>query len=157
MPPLLAAPARPGLQGYSCKAWIAREVEEKHLRGHHYVWFSQELNPIQNGDSSNPAWLYLTIDRAVKKSDVNHPKIRDVRAKLLRVVARLLGTANAGLARELKREIRKAPLSMFRPQLWMLSLPAISSERVKSSGATPGWDEQHVDDLRAGEFEVIVE
>ncbi|HYM10518.1 MAG TPA: hypothetical protein VEU62_07295 [Bryobacterales bacterium] len=136
---------------------MARQLEEKHLGGHYHVWFSQELNPIQNGDSSNPAWLYLTIDRAVKKGDVNHPKIRDVRAKLVRVVTRRLGTASAGLARELKREIRKAPLAMFRPQLWMLSLSAISSERVKSSGATPGWDERHVDDLGAGEFEVIVE
>jgi hypothetical protein len=34
--------------------------------GWYYVWFSLELNPIRNGDSSNPLLLYWKIDTAVK-------------------------------------------------------------------------------------------
>jgi hypothetical protein len=34
--------------------------------GWYYVWFSLELNPIRNGDSSNPLLFYWKIDTAVK-------------------------------------------------------------------------------------------
>ena len=82
MPPPLSLPQPSPQHGYACKIWIARELEEQHLGGRHYVWFSREFNPFHKGDSSNPAWLYLTIDRAVKHGDRNHPKIRELRRKL---------------------------------------------------------------------------
>ena len=103
--------------GYGCKVWISRRLEEKFRGGSHFVWFCRELNPLHNGDSSNPLWLYLTIDRAVKSGDLFHPKIQDLRAKLSRVVGRLLRPTDPSLARRLRREITRAPLEMFRPQL----------------------------------------
>ena len=153
--PLLSSPPVPGQHGYACKVWIARDIEQRHLGGRYYVWFSKQLNPLQNGDSSNPISLYLSIDRAVKLRDANHPKIKDLRANLRQAVGRLLGPRNSGLAKRLKRVILRAPLDMFRPQLWRLDLSAISARRVVQG--EPNWDEWVITDLQAGEFDVIVD
>jgi len=97
------------------------------------------------------------IDRAVKKDDVNHPKLKDLKANLLLAVSRQIGRKDRSLARRLRRDILRAPVSMYRPQLWRLDLSRVDVSRWKTNGATPSWDEQYVTDLQDGEFEVIVE
>ena len=57
----------------------------------YYAWFAKELNPMANGPSSNPLALYETLDTAVKKKDVNHPKLKDLRANLLWLIHRSIG------------------------------------------------------------------
>jgi hypothetical protein len=143
--------------GFACKSWISYQLEAQHLGGTYFVWFSGQLNPIANGDSSNPLELYQAMDRAVKKNDVNHPKLKDLKANLLSAISRLVAPRDPSLARLLKRDIIRAPVEMYRPQLWRLDLDKIALGRWKTLGATPSWDEQFVEDLRDGEFEVIVE
>jgi hypothetical protein len=53
-----------GRHGFACKVWVAAQLEKQYLGGVYYVWFAKELNPIGNGDSSNPLLLYADIDRA---------------------------------------------------------------------------------------------
>ncbi len=143
--------------GFSCKIWIAHQIEAQYFDGDYYVWFAGQLNPIGNGESSNPLMLYSTIDRAVKKDDVNHPKLKDLKANLLLAVSRKIGPKDRSLARRLRRDILRAPLGMYRPQLWKLDLSRVDVSRWKTTGAMPTWDEQFVTDLKEGEFEVIVE
>lgn len=143
--------------GFTCKVWIAYQLEANHFGGFHYVWFSRELNPIANGDSSNPLELYREIDRAVKKNDVNHPKLKDLKANLLLAVSRRIAPRDAAHARELKRTIRRAPAEMFRPQLWKIDLRRVDGARWNTTGANPLWDEQSVSDLQREEFEILVE
>ena len=102
--------------GFACKIWVAYQLEKHYLGGLYYVWFARELNPIENGDSSNPLTIYETVDRAVKKRDINHPKLKDFKAGLLDVVNRLIVPRDAALARSVRREILRAPVEMFRPQ-----------------------------------------
>ena len=147
-----------GPYGYGCKVWIAREVEQKYLGGFHYFWFSRQLNPtIQNGLSSNPLRLYSEIDEAVKKEDALHSKIKQLRAEMAWVFYTKIAPKDLQLARALRRAVRRAPLDMFRPQLWRLDLSKqyFTSSRFQAGKAD--WDEQLIKDLQQGEFEVIVE
>jgi len=148
-------PPAPARYGYTTKIWLASELDRLQFGGHYYVWFALELNPIQNGESSNPLLLYRDIDTAVKKKDLNHSKIRDLRAKLLRVIALRVEPVDATLAESLTREVLEAPVEMFRPQLWRLNVSAITPARWDTTGSTPGWDEYLISDLAPGEFEVI--
>src|SRR5277367_3338972 len=94
MPSSLNAPSRISAYGYTCKIWMACELERKFLGGKYYTWFARELNPLgdstrpPNGESSNPIVLYTALDTAVKRKDVNYSKIKDLRAGLLRVISR---------------------------------------------------------------------
>jgi hypothetical protein len=115
---MLERPASRGLYGFSCKVWIAYQLEKQFLGGTYFVWFARELNPLSNGDSSNPLIIYADFDRAVKKRDLNHPKIKDFRARLLDVIARLVKPKDPYLARALRKEVLSAPIESFRPQLW---------------------------------------
>jgi len=157
----LNVPQRNSVYGYTCKIWMACELEKNFLGGKYYTWFARELNPVgdgshsPNGESSNPALLYLALDTAVKRRDVNHSKIKDLRAGLLRVINRYVRDRN--LAETLRKEIRRAPLEMFHPQLWRLDLRKIDAARIKVDRSTTGWDEQYIADLVDGEFEVIAE
>lgn len=92
-------------------------MDEVHLGGVYYTWFSTELNPIANGESSIPLQIYRDIDIAVKKRDVNHTKIDSIKRNLLLTVSRVIAPKNPVLARTLRREIQTAPLEMFRPQI----------------------------------------
>lgn len=143
--------------GYTCKIWIASQLERHYLGGLYYVWFARELNPVGNGDSSNPLEIYVTVDRAVKNRDLNHPKLKDLRAELLGVVRLFIAPRDASLARSIRREILRAPVEMFRPQLWRLDLTKIVASRIRTDRSAAGWDEQYVADLRESEFDVIVE
>jgi hypothetical protein len=140
---------------------MACELERKYLGGKYYAWFARELNPIgdgsrlPNGESSNPVLLYLALDTAVKRKDVNHSKIKDLRAGLLRVISRYVPDRN--LAAILRKEIRRAPIEMFHPQLWRLDLSKIEAARVKTDQSVAGWDEQYISDLDDDEFDVISE
>lgn len=155
--PSLPLPSPTSQFGFACKTWIAARLEETHLGGAFYTWFSTELNPIGNGESSIPLQIYRDIDTAVKKKDGNHPKIELTKLKLLDAVSRLIGPKDAKLARTLRREIRTAPVEMFRPQIWRIDLRAVEVSRWKKDKSNPGWDEQYLTDLEASEFEVIVE
>jgi len=97
------------------------------------------------------------IDKAVKMDDGNHPRLKDLKANLLLVVNRLIRPKDHDLARLLRRDILRAPLTMYRPQLWRLDLSRVHIGRWRTNGAKPTWDEQYVEDLQAGEFDVIVE
>ncbi len=157
----LGPPPKITSYGYTCKIWMACELERKFLGGKYYTWFARELNPVgdgsrpPNGESSNPILLYLALDTAVKRRDANHSKIKDLRAGLLRAISRYVPDRN--LAVTLRREIRKAPLEMFHPQLWRLDLRKIDAARIKTDQSTSGWDEQYISDLTDGEFDVIAE
>jgi hypothetical protein len=153
----LPSPAPTSQFGFTCKAWIASQLEEVHLGAIYYAWFSTELNPIANGESSIPLQLYRDIDIAVKRKDVNHSKLKDLRANLLLVVSRSIGPKDRALARALRREIRTAPVEMFRPQIWRIDLRKVDASRWKKDGARSGWDEQYVTDLKPAEFEILVE
>ena len=61
------------------------------------------------------------------------------------------------LAHIFRREVRRAPIEMFHPQLWRLDLRKIEASRIKVDQSTPGWDEQYISDLTDGEFDVIAE
>ena len=98
----LSVPPRSLDYGYTCKIWAAAELERKYLGGKYYTWFARELNPAgdgsrpPNGESSNPVVLYLALDTAVKRKDVNHTKIKDLRAGLLRVISRYVPRQKLG-------------------------------------------------------------
>ncbi len=100
MPSALSSPPLGAGYGYTCKIWMARELERKFLGGKYYTWFARELNPVgdgtrpANGESSNPLNIYSTLDTAVKRKDVNHAKIKDLRAGLLRVISRYVAPAD---------------------------------------------------------------
>jgi hypothetical protein len=155
MPKLNEPPAPSKSVGYTCKAWIAYELEKRYFGQRFYAWYASELNPIGNGDSSNPLMLYWQIDRAVKQNDSNHTKIKDLKAKLLFAVITLVEPKNVALASALRAEIVTASLSMYRPQLWKLDVAKIGL-RSTTDGAEPGWDEHLVTDIAEGEFEVVV-
>jgi hypothetical protein len=163
MPSALSNPPASVGYGYTCKIWMACEIERKFLGGKYYAWFARELNPVgdgshpANGESSNPLNIYSTLDTAVKRKDVNHAKIKDLRAGLLRVISKYVEPSDRSLAQILRRELRKAPIEMFHPQLWRLDLSRIDTTRIKTDQSVPGWDEQYVSDLIDGEFEVIAE
>jgi hypothetical protein len=142
--------------GFACKVWMAVELERV-LGDRYYTWFSRELNPINNGDSSNPIELYRMLDRAVKTKDWNHPKVKDLRAKLLVVIDQEISPKDVQLARKLIDEIEQSGIDMFRPQLWRIDLAKVPESRWDTTERQDAWDEQLVKDLTQGEFEVIVE
>ncbi|MDP8982842.1 MAG: hypothetical protein M3O35_19885 [Acidobacteriota bacterium] len=130
---VLKNPLRTNMFGFTCQSWIScalirglREMEglrDADLAQVYYAWFARELNPLANGPSSNPLTLYEMLDSAVKKKDVNHPKVKDLRANLLRPVNRSI--TDRTVARQLKHQIRTAPIEMFHPQLWRIDLSKI--------------------------------
>lgn len=149
-----------GHYGYSCQTWIAFYMNQVYFEGVHWVWFSSELDPLKNGDSSNPLWLYLTRDRAVKSGDANHAEISRLRNNLAFGVDQKIGQNDPALAAQLKASIAVADLSKFRPQIWRLDLSQIASSRRPKSG-NPQWDEYLIRDLRDSErgsaWDIIVE
>lgn len=146
--------------GYSCQTWIALHINQNHFRGAHWIWFSLEFNPMGNGDSSNPLWLYLTRDRAVKSGDTNHAEISRLRNNLAFGVDQTIGQSDPALAAQLKASIAAADLAKFRPQIWRLDLTQIAPSRRPKSG-NPQWDEYLIKDLLDSErsiaWDIIVE
>jgi hypothetical protein len=157
MPATLPSPAPTSQFGFTCKTWIASQLDQIHLGGTYYVWFSTELNPMSNGDSSIPLEIYREIDTAVKKRDANHPKLESVKRNSLLTVSRLIAPMDRARARASRREIRTASLEMFRPQIWRIDLRKVDASRWKKDRSHPGWDEQYVTDLKATEFDILVE
>lgn len=153
--PLLKPPVRDNTLGFTCKIHVAAVLEREFLGGKYFVWFAHSLNPPQNGQSSNPLDIYIGLDQAIRKRDENNPKLKEFRTKLLAVIARELPKDDPQ-RRRLMREIRLAPIEMFRPQIWRLDLTQIELTRIKVDQSMPDWDEQYIADLREGEFEIIV-
>ena len=149
-----AGPSSAGNYGFTCQIWLATRLQT-HLGNVYHVWFAREFNPLRNGDSSNPLEMYADMDKAVKRHDINHPKLKDLRARLLDLVNRRIG--DKILARELRRQILRANAELFRPQLWRIDLSKIASSRVRLDQSRADWDEQYIRDLAETEFEIIVE
>ncbi|MCW5979029.1 MAG: hypothetical protein KIT09_13190 [Bryobacteraceae bacterium] len=144
-----------GEYGYGCKAWIAHELEREYLGGSYYCWFSSELNPISpTGESSNPLEIYRAVDHAVKTGDENHSKIKDLRANIIIAINLHIARRDPKLARQVRGALRRAPLSMFRPQIWRIEMSTLEG---RMEPGEPGWKEYLIRDLRSGEFEIIVE
>jgi hypothetical protein len=152
---ILALP-NPGRYGFTCKVWLAAELDRV-LGDRYFVWFSTELDPIDNGDSSNPLELYRMLDRAVKRKDWNHPKVKNLRAKLLVAIDQEIAPRDSQLAIRLIRDIESSTIEMFRPQLWRIDLSKVAPERWDTKDRQEGWNEQLVKDLARDEFEVIVD
>ncbi len=93
----------------------------------------------------------------MKKGDQNHPKVKDVRANLIKAAWDLLGPTSASpdLRRyvEVISALMRAPLYMFTPQLWRIEINAITG---RYRPGNPAWDEYSVGDLRPSEFDVII-
>jgi hypothetical protein len=141
--------------GYSCQTLLARSTNDLLYGDKYYCWFSKHLNATENGDDSNPIWLYLLIDRAAKQRAVHNAKIRDCRLNLMAAAAKELGRQGRSAERAATvASIRTAPIEMFAPQLWRIDLTAVHG-RYSSGHQYP--DEFLITDLRAAEFEVIVE
>ncbi len=149
-------PGHPAAFGYSCQTWIAKQVNEVLHPKSYFCWFSKRFNAMANGDSSNPIWIYLILDRAVEQGDVNNAKVRDVRSNLLLAVEREL--------RKAKRDsdipaamalITGADLEQFTPQVWKLKLDKIAEDRYDDVGQYP--DEYRIRDLKRDDFEIIIE
>lgn len=151
---MIPASSSRGQFGFSCQTCLAARLQ-KYLGGLYYVWFSRELNPIGNGDSSNPLRMYADMDMAVKRHDINNAKLKDLRVRLLNVVRSRI--SDKLLARQLRREIVLAQPEMFRPQLWRIDLATIAASRIKLDESRAGWDEQYIADLSETEFQIIVE
>jgi hypothetical protein len=110
---------------------------------------------MDNGDDSNPLWLYLLLDRAVFQNGHNNAKIKDVRSNLMRAAAREL-TAQ-GRSTEVGpalASIRSANTTMFTPQLWKIETAKIVG---RYTGGHQYLDEFLITDLLTHEFEVIIE
>ena len=60
--------------GFGCKLWIAYQLGKNYLGGLYDVWFAGELNPLGNGDSSNPLEIHATVDRAVRSHPWTWPR-----------------------------------------------------------------------------------
>lgn len=141
--------------GYSCQAWLAKQVNELLHAGKYYCWFATSLNSFANGDDSNPIMIYMTVDRAIKQGGFNNAKIKDIRLNLMRAV-------NKELARQQRSTeiastqslIAKAPLTWLRPEIWRLDLNAIKG---RYTGGHQYSDEFLLQDLAKAEFEIIVE
>lgn len=145
------------MAGFACKATLARRLAEEHFSRKHYTWCSTELNPIQNGDSSNPLKIYEVLDRAVKLGDVHHPKIKDLRANLMQAVDFQYGETDPDRASVVRDQVHTASLFQLRPELWRIRLEDIPAARVRKPITNAGWDEQVVVDLAEDEFDVIVD
>ena len=143
------------LYGYSCQTWLARQVNEFLHPGRYYCWFAGHFNAMANGDSANPMWLYLTLDRAVEQGDINNAKVNDARTKLLFAATREL--RRAGRNEEISgciASIAHAPIKMFTPQLWRLKLNDIAGRYTKGHQYP---DDYKIEDLKTQEFDVIID
>lgn len=153
-------PALRGQYGYSCQTWIAFQINRRYFGGVHWAWFASQFNPMENGDSSNPLWLYLTRDRAVKSGNANHAEISRLRNNLAFGVDQKIGQNDPALAAQVKAGIAVADVAKFRPQIWRLDFSQILPSRCPKSGNLR-WDEYLIKDLRDNEqgaaWDIIVE
>ena len=142
--------------GYTAQSWIASCVNRSLHFGTYYCWFAKTFNAMRNGDDSNPLWVYMILDRAVAQGGVNNAKIRDIRANILLVLDRELRAADrtseipAAVA-----AVTQAPLDAFAPQLWRIDMAAVAGRCT--SGHQVYTDEYLITDLRANEFEIIIQ
>ena len=108
-----------------------------------------------NGDDSNPMWIYLILDRAVEQGAYNNAKVKDVKSNLLYAVDKELRAA--GRATDIPAAmaaIRSAPIKCYTPQLWKVKLNRIAGRYV---GVHQYRDEFKITNLKANEFEIIIE
>lgn len=141
--------------GYSCQTWLARLINDVLHPHRYYCWFSKTFDPYTNGDDSNPVWLYITVDRAVKQGATNNAKIKDIRSNLMRAVKKELHRQQkATQVASLQGIIAKAPLSWLRPEIWRIDLKAVDG---RYTGGHQYRDEFNINDLNRDEFVIVVE
>ena len=148
-------PGHSPLYGYSCQTWLARQVNESLHPGRYYCWFAAQFNAMANGDSANPMWLYIDLDRAVEKGDINNAKVEKVRTNLL--FAAVMELRKAGRNKDIPAaitSIAQVPIKMFTPQLWRLKLNDIAGRYTKGHQYP---DEYKIEDLKTQEFDVIID
>lgn len=152
---LQAYPGHSPLSGYSCQSWLARQINEFLHPGQYYCWFAGHFNAMENGDSSNPLWLYVTLDRAVEQGDINNAKVKDTRTNVLFAAIREL--QKSGRGNEISATITaitQAPIELLTPQLWRLDMNAIAGRYTRGHQYP---DEFNIKDLKPGEFDVIID
>ena len=150
-----AYPGHSPLYGYSCQTWLARQVNEFLHPERYYCWFAAHFNAVANGDSANPMWLYLTLDRAVEQGDINNAKVKDVRMNLLFAAVREL--RKGGRSKDIPgaiTAIAQAPIRMFTSQLWRLKMDAVAGRYTRGDQYP---DEYKIEDLKSQEFDVIID
>lgn len=141
--------------GYSSQTFLARTINEVLYNNKYYCWFAKDFNAYRNGDDSNPLFIYMTVDRAVKQGGINNAKIKDIRSNLMRAVQIVLtGQQRYQDIEETWFVISQAPLSWMRPEIWRLDLNAIEGRYTKG---TQYPDEFLIKDLTKSEFTIIVE
>lgn len=150
--------------GYSCQTLLARRVNEFLHDGTYWCWFSEEFNPDDGGNSSNPCWRYQTFDKAVKNKDSNDAYVRDAREKLVNALNLALtdaydllnpptSEANATTAEHILA-VRYAEIALFRPEIWRIELKKIEG---RYSSGHQYRQEHHIKDLKWKEFETVIE
>jgi len=150
--------------GYSCQTLLACRVNEFLHSGTYWCWFSEEFNPDEGGNSSNPCWRYRTFDKAVKANDFNDAYVQDAREKLTNALNFALAQdyklldppnseANVALAKNIQK-VRQAGMAFFRPQIWRIDLTKMGG---RFSSGHQYAHEHHIEDLKCGEFETIIE
>lgn len=147
--------------GYSAQTTLALYLTRHYYGNLYHIWFSLEFNPILNGDSANPLLIYQTLDNAVKKRDVNNPKIQTARMTLMSGVNSWLraGQISTGLAASLNSDIARASLSWFRPVGIRIDLQQVNLPKCKTDAVTAGaqfLDEYLAVNLPRTAFEVAV-
>jgi len=118
---------------------------------------SEEFNPPNTGNSSNPSWLYVTLSQAIYFRDSNDAKLTQTRDKLLTVLLEAISSnwgrkENLSLERDIV-EIRQAPIELFRPQVWKIDLRKVDARTTRGQYKF----ERLVPDLQCHEFEIIIE
>jgi hypothetical protein len=137
--------------GYSCQAWLAIDIAERHFAGSHRTWFATSLDPPLNGHSSNPIVLFQQLEKIVWTNDFNNGRVHQLRQSLYDwIFGSKINALDKGL---LLAEILAAPMPAFRPQLWRIGLSNIHISRLVSIGQFP--DEYLIGDLIPAEFEVM--
>jgi hypothetical protein len=138
--------------GYTCQPWLSTSIADRYFGSIYRIWFATRLNPIRNGNSSNPAVLYQELDQIINSNDFNHSRVQQLRQRLSNWVSG--STLSPSDIATLNAEIKLAPVVAFRPQLWRIDLSCIHVMRLRNLGQFP--DEYLIADFIGPEFEIIV-
>ena len=112
--------------GYTAKTLLARWLDE-HLSVRivgnlkYFVWFAGEANERRSSHSSNPIRIFQELDTAVKSGELGAQKIQETLARMVAILSLNLPIDDP-MFENLTRELEKALIGAFRPQLWRIDL-----------------------------------
>lgn len=112
--------------GYSCRPLLKGLIEEQCFSSVR-IWFSLELNPAANVDSSNPQRLYERWKHIASQGDHGDRSVKNLRDDLYEAVRRT--AMSPSLKRKLRRQIGEASIDLFRPEKLRLDLSWIAESR----------------------------